>query len=202
MLALQESVEVIGAAARARLGEGAGVMMDHAPFGALQNEDVRGCEVRGLIGGRLVAVDNRGIAKELNARLLARELDAGLVLQDVSPRAEHGIATQQQGLARMEARDRGVLCPKRVHTREIPIAEGSIESRIGRQDLALGLFSVRHACSSLARLAERFAQLRQAPRALKSLGASFAALFVGGLQKRSLIAEANGAAPGRIGGPK
>jgi hypothetical protein len=49
-------------------------MMDHAPSGAFQNEDVGGCEVRRLIAGRLVAVDNRGIAKELNAWLLARSL--------------------------------------------------------------------------------------------------------------------------------
>jgi hypothetical protein len=147
------SVEVIGAAWRAWLGEGAGVMMDHAPGLTLQNEDVGGGEVRRLISGRLVAVDNRGISKQLNARVLARELDARLVLQDVPPRAEHGIATEQQGLARMEARDRDVLSPEGVHAREVPLAECAIKSCIGRQDLVLG-FSVRHARFKLPRLAE------------------------------------------------
>jgi hypothetical protein len=33
------------------------------------------------------------------------------VLQDVLPRAEHGSATEKQGLARVEARDRGELRP-------------------------------------------------------------------------------------------
>jgi hypothetical protein len=144
------------AAGRARLGEGAGVVMDHAPRWALENEHVGGCEVRGLIADRLVAVDDRGIAKELNARLLARELDAPLVLQDVLPRAEHGSATEKQGLARVEARDRGELCPERAHGRKVPLAECAIKSRIGRQYLVLGLCSGRHARLSLARLVEGF----------------------------------------------
>lgn len=70
-------------------------MMHHAPVRTLANEDVGGRQVRGLSFGRLVAVDDRGIAKELDARVAARELEARLLLQDVPPRAEHGIATQE-----------------------------------------------------------------------------------------------------------
>jgi hypothetical protein len=112
-------------------GDRAGVVMRQLPLARLLHEEV----------GRdqLTRVERLGADHERrragNARDFLRAGDrrrrAG---EDAAPARHHGLATVQDLPARVDARDRRVTGPERVHGGDVAGREGAVEGGVGGED--------------------------------------------------------------------